>query len=123
MLTGVLSIFLIFYFVSRGGFDVYQPGQIKIRFSDVWGRDHVVEKVKETVLFLENPTEIEKRGGYVPGGIFLWGPPGTGKTLLAEAIAGETGKPYVFVEPGAFQAMFISVGIMKIMNLFRKLRN
>lgn len=121
-LMQVVSIIFVFYFVSRGGYDVYQPGQIKTRFTDVWGQDHVVEKVKETVLFLENPEDIEKHGGYVPGGILLWGPPGTGKTLLAEAIAGETGKPYVFVEPGAFQAMFVGVGIMKVKTLFRKLR-
>ena len=38
----------------------------------------------------------------MPSGILLWGPPGTGKTLMAEAVAGETGKPFVFVDPGAF---------------------
>jgi cell division protease FtsH len=121
-LTGVAGIIFIFYFVSRGGYDVYMPGQVKTRFSDVWGQDHVVTKVKETVIFLEKPEQIERRGGHVPGGILLWGPPGTGKTLLAEAVAGETGKPFVFVEPGAFQAMFIGVGVMKVKALFRKLR-
>ena len=58
----------------------------------------------------------------MPGGILLWGPPGTGKTLMAEAVAGETGKPYVFVDPGAFTNMFMGVGILKVKSLFRKLR-
>jgi hypothetical protein len=58
----------------------------------------------------------------VPGGILLWGPPGTGKTLMAEAVAGETGKPYVFVDPGAFINMFFGVGVLKVKSLFRKLR-
>ena len=58
----------------------------------------------------------------MPGGILLWGPPGTGKTLMAEAVAGETGKPYVFVDPGAFINMFFGVGILKVKSLFRKLR-
>jgi ATP-dependent Zn protease len=58
----------------------------------------------------------------VPAGILLWGPPGTGKTLMAEAVAGETGKPYVFVDPGAFTNMFMGVGILKVKGLFRKLR-
>ena len=58
----------------------------------------------------------------MPGGILLWGPPGTGKTLMAEAVAGETGKPFVFVDPGAFNAMFMGVGILKVKSLFRKLR-
>ena len=112
----------LFWIMSRGGVETYYPEDIKTRFTDVWGQDHVVERVKENILFLEKPLEIEDRGGYVPGGILLWGPPGTGKTLMAEAIAGETGKPYVFVDPGAFINMFFGVGILKVKSLFRKLR-
>jgi hypothetical protein len=41
---------------------------------------------------------------------------------MAEAVAGETGKPFVFVDPGAFQAMFMGVGILKVKGLYRKLR-
>lgn len=37
-------------------------------------------------------------------------------------MAGETGKPYVFVDPGAFTNMFMGVGIQKVKSLFRKLR-
>jgi ATP-dependent Zn protease len=112
----------IFWFLSKGGVEVYYPEDIKTRFSDVWGQDHVVSRVRENVFYLERPDEIESRGGYVPGGILLWGPPGTGKTLIAEAVAGETGKPYVFVDPGAFEAMFMGVGVMKVKSLFRRLR-
>jgi cell division protease FtsH len=101
---------------------VYFPDDIKTRFYDVWGQDSVLEKIKENIVFLDDPESIEDKGGYVPGGILLWGPPGTGKTLMAEAVAGETGKPYVFVDPGAFQAMFMGVGILKVKSLFRKLR-
>jgi cell division protease FtsH len=112
----------IFWFMSRGGVDVYYPDDIKTRFSDVWGQDHVLQRVKENIIFLENPELVEERGGYVPGGLLLWGPPGTGKTLMAEAVAGETGRPYVFVDPGAFINMFMGVGILKVKSLFRKLR-
>ncbi|MEZ5406441.1 MAG: AAA family ATPase [Acidimicrobiales bacterium] len=112
----------LFFFLSRGGVDVYMPEDVTTTFDDVWGQDHVLEKVKENVLFLENPRLIEERGGHVPGGILLWGPPGTGKTLMAEAVAGQTGKPYVFVDPGAFINMFMGVGILKVKSLFRKLR-
>jgi len=82
----------LFWLLSRGGVDTYYPD------------------------------EIEAKGGYVPSGLLLWGPPGTGKTLMAEAVAGETGKPYVFVDPGAFTNMFMGVGILKVKSLFRKLR-
>jgi cell division protease FtsH len=118
----ILQFAALFWFLSKGGVDTYFPEDIKTRFDDVWGQDHVVERVKENIVFLENPEEIEKKGGYVPAGILLWGPPGTGKTLMAEAVAGETGKPYVFVDPGAFTNMFMGVGILKVKGLFRKLR-
>jgi ATP-dependent Zn protease len=112
----------LFWLLSRGGVDVYFPDDIKTRFSDVWGQDSVLAKVKENMLFLDDPESIEEKGGYVPGGILLWGPPGTGKTLMAEAAAGETAKPFVFVDPGAFINMFFGVGILKVKSLFRKLR-
>jgi cell division protease FtsH len=112
----------LFWLLSRGGVDTYYPDDIKTRFTDVWGQDHVVERIRENIMYLEKPEEIEVKGGYVPGGILLWGPPGTGKTLMAEAVAGETGKPYVFVDPGAFINMFFGVGILKVKSLFRKLR-
>ncbi len=118
----VIQFAALFYFLSRGGVDTYFPDDIRTRFSDVWGQDHVLNRIRENLLFLENPEEIEKHGGYVPGGILLWGPPGTGKTLMAESMAGETGKPFVFVDPGAFTNMFIGIGVHKVKSLFRKLR-
>ncbi len=112
----------IFWFLSRGGVDTYMPDEIKTRFSDVWGQDAVLDRVKENMVFLDRPEAIEEKGGYVPSGILLWGPPGTGKTLMAEAVAGETGRPFVFVDPGAFINMFMGVGVLKVKGLFRKLR-
>lgn len=119
---GILQFVGIFWFMSRGGVEVYMPDDMDTRFSDVKGQDSVLERVKENIIFLEDPEAIEKRGGYVPGGILLWGPPGTGKTLMAQAVAGETAKPFVFVEPGAFINMFMGVGILKVKSLYRKLR-
>jgi len=122
MFVVVMQFVAIFWFLSKGGVETYFPEDIETRFSDVWGQDHVLERVRENIIFLENPEAIEEKGGYVPGGILLWGPPGTGKTLMAEAVAGETGRPYVFVDPGAFINMFMGVGILKVKSLFRKLR-
>jgi ATP-dependent Zn protease len=122
LMFGVAQFAAIFWFLSRGGVDVYYPGDVRTRFTDVWGQDHVLARVQENILYLEDPESIERHGGYVPGGILLWGPPGTGKTLMAEAIAGETESPYVFVDPGAFINMFFGVGVLKVKSLFRKLR-
>ena len=118
----LFQIVLLYWFLSRGGIDIVYPEDIETRFDRVWGQDHVLSHIKENIAFLEKPDEIEAKGGYIPGGILLWGPPGTGKTLIAEAVAGEVGKPYVFVDPGAFIQMFMGVGVLKVKRLFRKLR-
>jgi ATP-dependent Zn protease len=112
----------LFWFLSRGGVETIMPDELETRFSDVKGQEAVLDRVKENMIFLDDPESIEKRGGYVPGGILLWGPPGTGKTLMAQAVAGETAKPFVSVEPGAFINMFMGVGILKVKSLYRKLR-
>ena len=120
--VGILQFVAIFWFMSKGGVEVVMPEDVKTTFDDVWGQDQVVAKVRETVQLLDDPDKIEAHGGTVPSGILLWGPPGTGKTLIAEAMAGETGKPFVMIEPGAFQAMFLGVNILKVKGLYRRLR-
>jgi ATP-dependent Zn protease len=112
----------MFWFLSRGGMDLIPPDEIETRFSDVMGQDAAVNQLKETLVFMEDPEEIEAKGGYIPGGILLWGPPGTGKTLMAKAVAGETGKPFMAVEPSAFIQMFVGIGPLKVKSLYRKLR-
>jgi ATP-dependent Zn protease len=119
---GLFSLLIFYGIFMIGGIETYKAGEIKTRFRDVWGQDPVLHKIQENIDFLEKPAEIEAKGGYVPSGILLWGPPGTGKTLMAEAVAGETGKPYVFVDPSAFVQTFIGVAPMKIKWLYRKLR-
>ena len=112
----------LFWFLSRGGIDTIMPDEIETRFDDVKGQDAALGQLKETLVYLEDPATIEEKGGYVPNGILLWGPPGTGKTLMAQALAGETGKPFVAVEPSAFIQMFMGVGALKVKGLYRKLR-
>ena len=111
---------LIIWFATRGGVETFYPDDINTRFSDVWGQDPVLEKVKENLVFLDNPKMIEDKGGYVPSGLLLWGPPGTGKTLMAEAMAGETGKPFVNIDASQLNTM--GMGVIKVKLLFRRLR-
>ena len=114
---------LLFWFLSRGGVDVYMPEDITTSFDDVWGQDQVLEKVQENIVFLEDPAQHRgSRAGTCPAACCCGVRRGPGKTLMAEAVAGQTGKPYVFVDPGAFINMFMGVGILKVKSLFRKLR-
>ncbi|KKL27348.1 hypothetical protein LCGC14_2386040, partial [marine sediment metagenome] len=98
------------------------PDSIKTRFTDVFGQDKAVERMSEVRGILDYPDKIESMGGYMPGGLLLTGPPGTGKTLIAEAFAGETGKPFVSVGPESFTNMFVGVPVLKVKMLFRHLR-
>ena len=59
----IIQFVAIFWFLSRGGIDTYFPDDIKTRFSDVWGQDHVLARIRENLVFLENPESIEKLGG------------------------------------------------------------
>lgn len=111
---------LIIYFATRGGVETFFPDDIETRFDDVWGQDQVLAKVKQNLLLLEDPQVIEEKGGYVPAGLLLWGPPGTGKTLMAEAMAGETGKPFVNIDASMLNTM--GMGVLKVKLVFRKLR-
>ncbi len=119
----MMGIFLMMYVMAK--MDLYTiilPDSIETRFNDVYGQDKAVMRVKENLEMLDRPDYIEAKGGYMPGGILLEGPPGTGKTMIAEAFAGETGKPFVFLGPGSFSNMFVGVPILKVKMLFRQLR-
>ena len=117
------SLFMMMYVMAKMDlFTTILPDSIETRFKDVYGQDKAVKRVKENLQMLDRPDIIESKGGYMPGGILLTGPPGTGKTMIAEAFAGETGKPFIFVGPGSFSAMFVGVPIMKVKMLFRHLR-
>ena len=120
---GMAGLFVMMWLLAR--MDLHQtilPNSITTRFSDVFGQDKALARMKENLLLLDKPETVEARGGYMPGGVLLVGPPGTGKTLMAEAFAGETGKPFVSVGPESFTNMFVGVPVMKVKMLFRHLR-
>lgn len=123
LMMGMSTIFLMMWMLAR--MDLHKtilPDSIETRFSDVYGQDKAVESLGEVRGILDYPDEVEAKGGYMPGGVLLTGPPGTGKTLMAEAFAGETGKPFVSVGPESFTNMFMGVPILKVKMLFRHLR-
>jgi ATP-dependent Zn protease len=121
-----LSLFqmaAMFYAMVKVGFVKFvYPGTITESFDDVWGQDEAKAKMMEQVDLLENDKALTRSGGYLPKGVLLHGPPGTGKTLLAKAVANASTKPLILVPPGAFQATFVGINILKVHVLFRSIR-
>ncbi len=114
---------IMFYaMVKVGSYKVVMPGTVDVSFDDVWGQDEAKHKVLEQVKLLEDSAEVEAAGGYMPKGLLLYGPPGTGKTYLAKAAANYSSKPLILVPPGAFQATFVGINLLKVWTLFREVR-
>lgn len=114
---------IMFYaMVKVGSYKIVMPGTVNVTFDDVWGQDEAKHKVMEQVKLLEDSDHIEEAGGYMPKGLLLWGPPGTGKTYLAKAAANYSSKPLILVPPGAFQATFVGINLLKVWTLFRTIR-
>ena len=123
LMLGMGSLFLMMWALAR--MDLHRtilPDSIETRFTDIYGQDAPLARLQEMQGILDYPDTIEALGGYMPGGVLLMGPPGTGKTLMAEAFAGETGRPFVSVGPESFTNMFMGVPILKVKMLFRHLR-
>jgi ATP-dependent Zn protease len=123
MSMAMAQLAIMFYaMVKVGSFKLVMPGTVDVTFDDVWGQDDAVKKVKEQVQLLEDSDAVEKAGGFMPKGLLLYGPPGTGKTYLAKAAANHSSKPLILVPPGAFQATFVGINLLKVWMLFRTVR-
>lgn len=78
--------------------------------------------MEDLILYLKNPESYTAMGARPPRGVLLYGPPGTGKTLIAQALAGETGKPFYAVSGSDFVQVYVGVGASRIRSLFKKAR-
>ncbi len=82
------------------------------------GADEEKQELVEVVDFLKDPRKFSSVGARIPKGVLLVGPPGTGKTLLAQAVAGEAGKPFFSISGSDFVEMFVGVGASRVRDLF-----
>lgn len=70
-----------------------------VRYSDIGGQIHVIQKLRETIEWpLLHPEAFQRLGVRPPKGILLYGPPGCSKTVLARACATESGVNFVAVK-------------------------
>jgi cell division protease FtsH len=112
----------IFWFLARGQTYVIYPREYDVSFDDVRGQPEIVDSTKEALTLFQGFKKFRDAGGYPPHGILFEGPPGTGKTLLGKAIAGSANVPFVYASGTSFNNMFMGVGNLRIMRLFKKAR-
>lgn len=78
--------------------EVIHPDDIKVSFKDIGGVEHIIDSLKETVIYpLTLPHLFESPSGLLgpPKGVLLHGVPGCGKTMLAQALAKESGATFI----------------------------
>ena len=119
-LVMIVQIAALFWFMSRGRAYTIFPREYDVTFDDVKGQGPVVESVQEVVKLFRGFRDFKKIGGYPPHGLLFEGPPGTGKTLMAKAVAGTVGVPFIYTPASGFANMFLGVGNLRVMVLFRK---
>ncbi len=124
MLIFVSQFILLFWFLARTRSYTIMPdsGGDGISFDDYRGQPEILEQANQIVTLLRGVKVFEQSGGEPLTGLLLEGPPGTGKTWLAQAISTEARVPFLYMDASGLQAMFIGVGPMKVMGLFRKAR-
>lgn len=118
----ILQFAAIFWFLGRPRVYWLNPEECGLTFEDYRGNRSVLEFADRTVTLLRGVKAFQEMGGEVPRGLLLVGPPGTGKSYLAQAIAGEAQVPFCYASAPSFQNMFLGVGNLQIMALYRKAR-
>jgi cell division protease FtsH len=118
----VIQFVGLFWFLSRGRTYVIYPNEYDVGFDDVRGQPEIVESTKEALTLFQGFKRFRDAGGYPPHGILFEGPPGTGKTLLGKAIAGSAKVPFVYASGTSFTNMFMGIGNLRVMRLFKKAR-
>jgi cell division protease FtsH len=120
----ISQFIVLFWFLARTRTYTIMPdaGTEGINFDDYRGQPEILEQAQQIVTLLRGVKAFENAGGEPLTGLLLEGPPGTGKTWLAQAISTEARVPFFYMDASGLQAMFIGVGPMKVMGLFRKAR-
>ena len=94
-----------------------------VRWKDIGGLSHEVEKVKEVLeLPLLKPQKFKEIGITPPKGVLLHGPPGTGKTMIAKALAQETNSTFIELIGSELVQKFIGEGAKLVKDLFELAR-
>ncbi|MBW2971816.1 ATP-binding protein [Candidatus Woesearchaeota archaeon] len=78
-----------------------------IRFTDIGGLDHVVDKIRLFEYGMMYPKMYEAYAIRPPRGLLLHGPPGCGKTMIGKAISKEIGAYFLEIPVTRFISKYV----------------
>ncbi len=113
---------LMYFFMARTRIYWVRPGETGISFADYRGNPEVLEAARRIVTLLKGAKQFKQMGGEITRGVLLIGPPGTGKSYLAQAISTEAGVPFGYLSAPSLTSVWMGMGNIKVMMLFRKAR-
>ncbi len=116
------QFFLMYFFMARTRIYWVKPGETGVSFKDYRGNPEVLEAAHRIVTLLRGAKEFKSMGGELTRGVLLIGPPGTGKSYLAQAISTEAGVPFGYLSAPSLTSVWMGMGNIKVMNLYRKAR-
>jgi cell division protease FtsH len=90
----------------------------KVGFKDVIGLEHIKDKLKFLVSYLQSPEKYRNLGIRVPKGVLFKGEPGCGKTLMAKALAGESDISIIVVNGSDFIEKYVGEGARRVREVF-----
>ncbi|KAG0701900.1 P-loop containing nucleoside triphosphate hydrolase protein [Suillus ampliporus] len=94
-----------------------------VRFDDIGGQAHVIQKLREAVEWpLLHPEAFQRLGVRPPKGLLLYGPPGCSKTVLARACATESGVNFVAVKGPELLNKYVGESERAVRDIFSKAR-
>ncbi|KAG1720786.1 P-loop containing nucleoside triphosphate hydrolase protein [Suillus lakei] len=94
-----------------------------IRFEDIGGQAHIIQKLREAVEWpLLHPEAFQRLGVRPPKGLLLYGPPGCSKTVLARACATESGVNFVAVKGPELLNKYVGESERAVRDIFTKAR-
>ncbi|RUS45070.1 AAA family ATPase [Cohnella sp. AR92] len=122
MVFMIIQFVAIFWFLARGRTYWILPGETGATWDDYRGNPEIVGNAKRIVTLLKGVKSFKDMGGEAIRGLLLCGPPGTGKSYLAQVIANEAQVPFAYASAPSFQNMFIGIGNLRVMRIYRKAR-
>ncbi|KAJ1867583.1 hypothetical protein LPJ78_000818 [Coemansia sp. RSA 989] len=95
----------------------------RVMFSDIFGMDEVIARVKTLVLEpLCEPERFYEMKVEPPRGALVHGPPGTGKSMLCCAIANELAVNTIWVDASQVRSMIVGESEKALADLFAQAR-